>query len=328
MGRNELADWTPVRLDFSGPAPAVWWADLSAERFTDPFFDQTVARWESGPTARPLVRTGLDELESLDGAPSLDPAGLIFHLSRCGSTLVSRLLGTQPGLVVAAEPAPLNSLLGLDPAHVDPAFLVKTVRLLVRALGRRRHGDERQFVLKCTSWNIVRREVLAEAFPETPWIWVQRDPAHVLASLLAEPPGWLRPPADLVKVAQVFGIDPTLVPTMERAEFAARVLAAMLEAAAAQPAGRLVLDYADLPDAVWTCAASHFGLETSSGAIERMAEQSRFYSKDPTPRPFTGAEDRPMSGTTREIAERFAGPGYRGLNSVALTRAALPRDGG
>ncbi|SOX56705.1 hypothetical protein MAAFP003_5413 [Mycobacterium ahvazicum] len=327
MGRTELADWTPVRLDFSGPAPAVWWADLSAERFTDPFFDQTVARWESGPTARPLVRTGLDELESLDGAASLDPAGMIFHLSRCGSTLVSRLLGTQLGLVVVAEPSPLNSLLGLDPAHIDPADLVKTVRLLVRALGRR-HGDECRFVLKCTSWNILRREVLAAAFPETPWIWVQRDPARVLASLLAEPPGWLQPPADLVKAAQLFKIDPTLVPTMEHAEFASRALAAMLEAAATQPAGRLVLDYADLPDAVWTRAAPHFGLQTGAGAIERMAEQSRFYSKDPTPRPFTGAEDRPVSGPTREIAERFAGPGYRGLNSLDLTRAALPRDGG
>ena len=65
------------------------------------------------------------------------------------------------------------------------------VRLLVRALGRRRHSDEQQLVLKCTSWNIRRRAVLAAAFPETPWIWVQREPARVLASLLATPPGWL-----------------------------------------------------------------------------------------------------------------------------------------
>ncbi|MEE6136237.1 hypothetical protein SKC41_07800 [Mycobacterium sp. 050128] len=330
MGRTELADWTPIRLDFSGPAPAVWWADLSGERFTDPFFDQTVARWESGPTARPLVRTGLDELEGLDGAPSLDPAGMIFHLSRCGSTLVSRLLGTQPGIVVVAEPAPLNSLLGLDPAHVDPASLVKAVRLLVRALGRRRHGDERHLVLKCTSWNIVRREVLAAAFPKTPWIWVQRDPVRVLASLLAEPPGWLAPRADLVKAAPLFGIDPTLVPGMRRAEFASRALAAMLEAAADQPAGRLVVDYADLPDAVWARVAPHFGLEIGAGAIDRMAEQSRFYSKDPTPRPFArgAVEERPVSETTREIAEQFAGPGYRALDSVELTRATVPRDEG
>ena len=100
MELTDLVHWTPIRFDFSGPAPTVDWADLSAERFVEPFFDQTVARWASGPHARPLVRTGLEALVALDDEPSLEPAGMIFHLSRCGSTLVSRLLGTLPGVVV------------------------------------------------------------------------------------------------------------------------------------------------------------------------------------------------------------------------------------
>src|SRR6202051_1333175 len=191
MELADLARWTPVRLDFSGSAPAVDWADLSAERFAEPFFDQTVARWASGPRARPVVRTGLEALVALDSEPSREPAGMIFPLSRCGSTLVSRLLGTLPGVVVVAEPAPLNAVLGLDPDRIDDATLAQLVRLVVRALGRYRHGDERRFVLKCTSWNVRRQAVLAAAFPETPWIWVQRDPARVLASLFANPPGWL-----------------------------------------------------------------------------------------------------------------------------------------
>ena len=114
-----------MRLDFSGSAPAVYWADLSAERFAEPFFDQTVNRWVAGLDARPLVRTGLEALAALDGEPSLEPAGMIFHLSRCGSTLVSRLLGTLPGVVVLAEPAPLNTLLGLDRVERDDAGRVR-----------------------------------------------------------------------------------------------------------------------------------------------------------------------------------------------------------
>src|SRR5271157_2004467 len=206
MELADLARWTPIRFDFSGPVPVVDWADLTAERFVDPFFDETVARWVSGPDARPLVRTGLEALVALDSEPSLEPAGMIFHLSRCGSTLVSRLLCAVPGAVVLAEPAPLNALLRLDPDRVDEATLVRLVRLLVRALGRCRHGDERQLVLKCTSWNIRRRAVLAAAFPETPWIWVQRDPVRVLASLLAEPPGWLGFQARPGRAAQLFGL--------------------------------------------------------------------------------------------------------------------------
>jgi hypothetical protein len=317
MELADLARWTPISFDFSGPVPAVDWADLSAERFNEPFFDQTVARWASGPGARPLVRTGLEALIALDSEPSLEPAGMIFHLSRCGSTLVSRLLGTLPGVVVLAEPAPLNALLGLDPDRVDEAALVRLVRLLVRALGRCRHGDERQLVLKCTSWNIRRRAVLAAAFPETPWIWVQRDPARVLASLLAEPPGWLGLQAAPPRAARLFGLDPAAVPAMARAEFAARALGSMLEAAATDPARRISIDYADLPAAVWKHVAPHFGLEADPAAFERMIEESRFYAKDPAPRVFAGdaPERRPMTDAMREAAQRFAEPGYRALAS-------------
>jgi hypothetical protein len=317
MKLADLARWTPVRLDFSGPAPAVDWADLSAERFVEPFFDQTVARWAAGPRPLPLVRTGLDALVALDSESSLEPAGMIFHLSRCGSTLVSRLLGTLPGVVVLAEPAPLNALLGLDPDRIDEAALVGVVRLLVRALGRCRHGDERRLVLKCSSWNIRRRAVLDAAFPESPWIRVQRDPARVLASLLAQPPGWLRLQEAPARAAQLFGLDPAAVPTMTPVEFAARVLGAMLEAAATDPARRLSIDHADLPTAVWKRVVPHLGLEAGPAEIDPMIQASRFYSKESAPRVFAGdvPEHRPMTDAMTEAVQRFAEPGYRALAS-------------
>jgi hypothetical protein len=315
----DLARWTPVGFDFSGFDTVVEWADLSAERFAEPFFEQTVARWEAGPRARPRVKTGLDVLEALDDEPSLEPAGMIFHLSRCGSTLVSRLLGTLPGVVVISEPPPLNALLALDTDVVDQTTLAGVVRLLVRALGRRRHGDERQLVLKCTSWNVRRRAVLAAAFPETPWIWVQRDPARVLASILADPPPWFHPESDPQPAAWRHGLDLAAVSTMTRVEFAARMLGATLEAAAADPTRRLCIDYAELPAAVWERVVPHFGLEVDLVGIERLIEESRFYSKSLVPRVFAGdgPDSRPMTDAMREAAERFAEPAYRALTSDA-----------
>ncbi len=311
----DLARWTPIRFDFSGSAPTVDWADLSAERFVEPFFDQTVARWTTGPRAQPLVRTGLDALLALDSEPSLEPSGMIFHFSRCGSTVVSRLLATVPGVVVVAEPSPLNALLGLDPQRVDGAVLVQVVRLLVRALGRRRHGDERQLVLKCTSWNIRRQEILTAAFPDTPWVWVQRDPASVVASLLATPPGWLGHQLPPPRTARQFGIDPATVSTMTRAEFAARALGAMLFSAATGPARRVCIDHAELPTAVWQRVAPHFGIEIDSEVIGLMTEQSKFYSKATGAQDFAGddPERRPVTDEIRDAAQRFAEPGYRRL---------------
>jgi hypothetical protein len=311
----DLAQWTPIRFNLSTSTPTVDWADLSAERFVEPFFDQTVGRWSVGPRAQPLVRTGLDALVALDGEPSLDPAGLIFHFSRCGSTLVSRLLATMPRVVMIAEPSPLNALLALDPARVDGATLVRVVRLLVRALGRRRHGDEQHLVLKCTSWNIRRQEILTAAFPNTPWAWVQRDPVQVVASLLAKPPGWLGYQVPPVQTALRFGIDPALMPTMTREEFAARALGSMLFSAATGPPRRICVDHAELPSAVWQRVAPHFGIEIDSSAIERMTEQSRYYSKESEPQQFSGRESeaRPTTAEMTDTVERFAGPGYRQL---------------
>ena len=106
---------------------------------------------------------------------------------------------------------------------------------------------------------------------------------------------------------------------MTRAEFAARALGSMLEAAAADPARRLCVDHADLPAAVWQRVAPHFGLEADPAAIDRMIEESRFYAKDPTRRVFTGdvPQRRPITDEMREAALRFAEPGYRALASHA-----------
>ncbi len=321
MKLADLARWTPVRLDFSQPVPAVDWADLSDRRFVEPFFNQTVVRWASSPTAHPLVRTGLNALAALDTEPSLQPAGMIFHLSRCGSTLVSRLLATLPGVIVLAEPAPLNALLGLDRNRIDDAALVELVRMVVRALGRVRFGDERHLVLKCSSWNIRRREIVAAAFPDTPWLWVQRDPERVISSLLAEPPGWLGLQHAPDRAINVFGFDPATAPGMTAAEFAGRALRAMLEAAAADPQRRICIDHADLPAAVWQTVAPHFGLDVDAAAIDRMVEQSRFYSKDSAPQVFVGdaLERRPIIESIWKAAQRFAEPGYRALASGTST---------
>jgi hypothetical protein len=182
------------------------------------------------------------------------------------------------------------------------------VRLLVRALGRRRHGDERLLVLKCSSWNIRRQAILAAAFPETPWVWVQRDPARVLASLLTKPPGWLEVQATPRRAAQLFGFDPAAVSAMTRAEFAARALGAMLTAAATDPTRRLCIDHADLPAAVWERVAPHLGLEADPAAIDRMMNESRFYAKDPASRVFAGdaPERRPITSRTGGFGDNIA----------------------
>ena len=66
---------------------------------TEPFFDLTIEDCLQDPYCLLFRRqTPLDVLAHLDNASSgSEPTGFIFHMSRCGSTLVSQLLATLPG---------------------------------------------------------------------------------------------------------------------------------------------------------------------------------------------------------------------------------------
>jgi hypothetical protein len=314
----DLALWTPIRLIIQPPEAAIDWCDLRGIGFEEPFFDQTVARWTAGEAPRPVMRTSLQELAALDGAPSLDPSGFIFHMSRCGSTLLSRLLSTLPGVVVASEPAPINALLETDPELVNETARAEVLRLLIRALGRVRSGAERRFVVKLSSWNVRLLPLFRLAFPTTPWVFVRRLPVEVMASILAGPPGWMQLRHYPRRAEYLFGLDPFALPSMPAEEFCARVLAAMLEAwiEHADPSA-VTVDYRDLPGAAWQLIAPSLGLPAGAEDIARMAEEARYYAKDPARRVFVGAAGTAgaVSPAIRDLAARLVEPAYARLGS-------------
>lgn len=316
MDLATLATFTPVALDLAPPAGVIDWGDLAGLRFAEPFFDQTVERWAGG-SAPVLVRTDLAALEALDHAPSLDPSALIFHLSRCGSTLLSRLLARIPGTLVIAEPRPVNTLLLADPGMLDEAAGAQLLRLLVRALGRRRFGDERRYVLKLSSWNIARLDLFRCAFPGVPLIWVQRAPDEIMASVLADPPGWseLRPAPHLVE--RLFAMPPGELAGIDAAGFHIRALAALLEAAQAAADELLILDYRELPEAAWTRIAPRIGVEPDEDDIRRLSDEARYHSKDPARRLFIGdrSERRALPDAVRALIAERLDPLYRALDA-------------
>jgi hypothetical protein len=310
-----LARFTPVALDLAAPRGTVDWGDLAGLRFAEPFFDQTVERWAGGDAPH-LVRTDLTALAALDDAPSLDPAALIFHLSRCGSTLVSRLLARLPGMLVVAEPRPVNTLLLADPAALGADRAARLLRLLVRALGRRRFGDERHYVLKLSSWNLARLDLFRRAFPGAKLIWVQRSPLDVMASVLAEPPVWAALRGAPKEAERLFSLGAAEFARLDDTGFCARALASLLAAAAAAE-DMMIVDYRELPDAVWTQIAPAIGLAPDADDIARLGEEAQYYAKDPGRRLFSGDRaDRPALPEELRafIAERML-PLYEALDA-------------
>ena len=203
----------PVRAGLAPTGLYLALRQIGRDELQDAFMQETIARV---PAQERIVHVARD---SVGWAPrDTAPVGIIFHVARCGSTLLSQSLKRLDDLVVYAEPQPVNEILA--PPHKWPrADLVAALRTLSAAFAR--HA-RRPYVLKLSSWNTLYCDIVAEAFPDTPWVLSLRDPVEVGVSLLASPPGWLQGTAEAARglVAQV---DPG-----QRLEIAGRVRRARL----------------------------------------------------------------------------------------------------
>ena len=272
--------WTPVKVFFRGSQALAEWIWTGPLRFTEPFFEDTVTAARRNPFTAILRREM--PLEVADSIHGLAPAGLIFHMSRCGSTLVAQMLAALDRTVVIAEAPPIDDVIQARLALPDlpRQRQIQWLRQVAAALGQRRTGRESLYFLKLDSWHIHDLPLIRDAFPGVPWIFVHRNAGEVIASQLRRPsllgaPGVMDP--------RVLRLRPEDTRALGREQWCTRVIAGFLRAADAfrgDPRG-LFVDYAQLPDAVWGPVASHFGVQFGEGERMRMQEAARFDSKNP-----------------------------------------------
>ena len=310
-GANE--SWLPVRAALQPDALYLAQRRIPAAELRDPFMQETVVRV---PAAESVVRIGREDAGR--AAAETAPAGIVFHVARCGSTVIAQLL-RELDVVVYAEPLPVNEL--LLPPHAWPREeLAAALRSLGAAFAR--HAG-RRWVLKCSSWNTLYCDLLAEAFPQSPWVLSLRDPVEVCVSLLAQPPGWLRedeaPAQRLYRVVQPQGAPGSAE------ERVARVFGAFCEAAARlDPARGRLVPYPALPAAVWEAVAPQFGLAIGEDARRRMAAAGRTYSKSPLGKSAVYADDSARKRaaapeTLRAAIDAHARPAFDRLRRIHRT---------
>ncbi len=150
-----------------------------------------------------------------------EPSGFIFHESRCGSTALSNALAfASDKFRVYSEAAPtfvaLMKICGyhghghnhnhnhnhnhdgdftnLDSSvHCTREMAVQLLRDVVYIMGRRKRnmyadantdgeGETTHLFFKFQSSMTAHIDLIQEAFPQVPWIFVYRDPVHVMVS--------------------------------------------------------------------------------------------------------------------------------------------------
>jgi hypothetical protein len=299
------AGWLAVDIVDTGSGPAVDWAHFGGETLSEPFFAGNARRAIARPFNR-LLRWQTPVADFVrEAEPRPAPGGLIFHWSRCGSTLVSQMLAALPGSISISEARPLD----LAVHCADPQLL----RAMAAALGRR-SGEDRCF-LKLNCWHAIALGLFRSAFPQTPWVFLYRDPVEILVSHFIVPapemvPGAIPP--------RIFGLDPD---SRASADYEARILARVAESAIAANAtggGRFVA-YSALPDAVGDVVLPHFGVHCGLGDQAAMAAATRQDAKRPANR-FAGdgkAKRDSATGEVREAARRHLDTVYERLQALA-----------
>jgi hypothetical protein len=271
--------WTPVKVSVRDSRAVAEWIYTGSLRFTEPFFQDTVNVARRSPFTA-LMRREMP-LEVADSIPGLAPTGFIFHMSRCGSTLVAQMLAALDRTVVVSEASAVDDVIqaGLSAPDFPREERIRWLRQVVAALGQLRTGRESLYFLKLDAWHIHHLAAIREAFPGVPWVFVHRKAEEVVASQLRQP-GML---ARGVMDPRVLLLSREDVTALSREQWCARVIGDFLKAADAfrgDPDG-LFIDYTQLPEAVWGPVASHFGVRFSEEERRRMQEAARFDSKSP-----------------------------------------------
>jgi len=325
---DDLEGWLPARLGAETDG-TVWadWCRLTTGGLREPFFDETIDLCLRHPFNQlflrrtPIARLG----ERFAGRPGLAPAGFIFHMSRCGSTLVSRLLAGLPGSLVLSEPDPLHWILrgGAAPSR---AVAAEWLRWTLAALAQPWSGQETRVFVKFDPWSVVDLPLIRVAFPDVPWLFVYRAPVEVLVSQLRRRGTHTVPGA---YGAALLELDQARVQRMPPEEYCSRMLQAICDAAIRQhdPARALLVNFEELPGALWDRILGFFGVECTEVTRDELRRLSRFDAKRPAVRFIDDVMEKNRSATplARQMAATFLMPSYRQLEALREPASAIGR---
>lgn len=308
--------WLPADVFDSPVGPMIDWLHFAGAPLSHPFYQDSLQRTRALPFNRLMrIATPLSALDAF--ADATPPDGFIFHMSRCGSTLVAQMLAAVPGHIVVSEPPPLDSIIQLAGRGTAPPA---TIRTMIAALTRDRHGTTRRRFVKLDAWHSLALPMLRTLYPDVPWIFLYRDPVEVLVSQ-ARMPGVHAVPG--MVPLDAFGVTPE--PGIAHNDYAAWLLDLICRAAldGLEQGGGLLVNYRQLPGAMDDRILSHFGIKLDASGRAELAAAAARNSKAPDTGFATdsAAKQREADPLTRATADRHVAATYARLEAARTGRA-------
>lgn len=296
MKNHPLKNWIPFRLDFHEKELTCRWLYVGDKKYTEPFFLETTARsrlFEENQKPFHAVSTLDGIIDFSENIPSLAPTAFIFHVSRCGSTLLAQLLSLDEQNIVLAEPSIFDEVLreiAFKKPEISEQKIDESLKAVVKFLGQKRTGDEQHFFIKLDSWHIFYYEKLRNLYPETPFIFSFRRPDEVIRSQVQESgmhaaPGVIQP--------AIFGFEFSEIITLERPVYVAKVLEKYFERyleIVEKDKNTIFVNYAEGILTSLDKIEQFLNLKIKPSIKQKMVERTQFHSK----RPNTVFEEKPL----------------------------------
>lgn len=315
---SDFRQRVPIRIYSSDGTVMVDWIDLDGAGLREPFFEDTIHRLLRLPYNQLFrAQTSFALLRQLyDEDRRQDPTGFIFHISRCGSTLISQMLASSERNVVVSEAPPIDRV--IRSRDLSPEKL----RWILNAYAPSRESG-RLFFVKFDSWALSHIDAILETFPHVPWVFLYREPVEVIVSLLRQP-GYHAVPGMIDAVA------PPLTPeelfSITREEYCARVIGRFCEqglSLAERPNGKLV-NYTQLPEAVTGEITGHFKVTLTDHELHSIQQASIRSAKRPYEafEPDSDSKRAEASAQVRAAANKWVRPFYEKLEALRIGASA------
>ena len=279
----------PVAIEPSNGG-LLYLADIGSHPLREWQFMYSIKKLAEDDALGESFTTGLELLSHRDLAPDgLSPNGFIFHVSRCGSTLLAKALARSPLNLVINQGGPLQR--GFWAAVTDDwrkpieasECNLQLFRNLVLLLARPRSATQKRSFFKFISWNVVYRDFVHAAFPRVPQLFLYREPVEVIASVRRETTAILQARGTGL-ASFLTGLTPAQESRLSDIAYLAHCYARYFSTAleAGERGSLTPVNYRSLvvPDAFPRILGTGLGLVVDDEELSIMREQFRFYSKD------------------------------------------------